>query len=579
MTDVFISYSRKDKEFVSILYAAFERSQKNSWVDWDKILPTADWWKEIEKGIEGADTFVFVISPDSIASEFCQKEIFHAVQNNKRLFPIVRRDATNFEKGNLAHDKISERNWLWFREQDDFEKSFKTLTEALLLDLEHLHSHTRLLVRAIDWGNKGRSDSLLLRGDDLANAELWLGESEGKDPQPTELQETYIKNSRDVENASDRAAAILRIALEKATRTKKHSLIGLTVTLVITILAIGIASVLAYRSISEAREVKKSILKSVWKFRQSELLRQEKRLNYALKIVDQNIKNNPNDDLALIGRGFIYTDMERYTDAETDFREAIKLNIQSPQAYNGLGNALFLQNKLDEAINSYYKALEIENGDIFTYISLGRVLVNQNKLDEGINFYYKALQIDSENASIHYHLGIALRRQNKLDEAINAYIKSIEIDPKYAIAYNSLGNVFTQQNKLDEAIAAYREAIEINPKYFYPYNGICWASTLAGQAKNILSSCDKAIELAPDSSRDFHRGSRGLARAVSGNIEGAIEDFEAFLKWLDTNNLTDANFSKPQVIAERQQWIKELREGKLPSEVFTQEVLERLRNQ
>jgi len=68
MTDVFISYSRKDKEFVSILYAAFERSQKNSWVDWDKILPTADWWKEIEKGIEGADTFVFVISPDSIAS-------------------------------------------------------------------------------------------------------------------------------------------------------------------------------------------------------------------------------------------------------------------------------------------------------------------------------------------------------------------------------------------------------------------------------------------------------------------------------------------------------------------------------
>ena len=220
MADVFISYSRKDKDFVSTLYAAFERSQKNIWVDWNNIPLTSDWWAEIEKGIEGADTFVFVISPDSIASEICGKEVLHAVRNNKRLFPIVRRDATNFEKGNLAHDKISELNWLWFREQDDFEKSFRTLTDSLLLDLEHLHRHTRLVVRANEW-DKGRSDSLLLRRDDLASVELWLGESVGKDPQPTELQETYIKKSRDVEAASDRAAKIVQEALEKATRVSQ----------------------------------------------------------------------------------------------------------------------------------------------------------------------------------------------------------------------------------------------------------------------------------------------------------------------------------------------------------------------
>ncbi len=215
MTDVFISYSRKDKEFVSTLYAAFERSQKKIWVDWKDIPLTSDWWSEIEKGIEAADTFVFVISPDSIASKVCTKEIAHAVLHNKRLFPIVRRDATNFQLGIVAHEKIKQHNWLMFREQDDFEAAFKTLTETISLDLEHLHRHTRLLVRAIEWG-KGRSDSLLLRGDDLANAEQWLAASVGKDPQPTELQETYIKNSRDVEDASDRATEILKNAEKKA---------------------------------------------------------------------------------------------------------------------------------------------------------------------------------------------------------------------------------------------------------------------------------------------------------------------------------------------------------------------------
>ena len=116
-----------------------------------------------------------------------------------------------------------------YKSNDDFEKSFRTLTDSLLLDLEHLHRHTRLVVRANEW-DKGRSDSLLLRGDDLASAELWLGESEGKDPQPTELQETYIKKSRDVEAASDRAAAILREAVEKAAKkkpaAKKHESVG-----------------------------------------------------------------------------------------------------------------------------------------------------------------------------------------------------------------------------------------------------------------------------------------------------------------------------------------------------------------
>ncbi|MFN5856219.1 MAG: toll/interleukin-1 receptor domain-containing protein, partial [Pseudanabaenaceae cyanobacterium] len=143
MTDVFISYSRRDTEFVRVLYDAFEANGKTTWVDWKNIPLTSDWWAEIEKGIEAADTFVFVTSPDSIASEVCTKEVLHAVHHNKRLFPVVRRDATNFQEGNLAHDAIKKHNWLMFRESDDFERAFQNLTETISLDLEHLHSHTR----------------------------------------------------------------------------------------------------------------------------------------------------------------------------------------------------------------------------------------------------------------------------------------------------------------------------------------------------------------------------------------------------------------------------------------------------
>jgi hypothetical protein len=90
MSDVFISYTRKDSDFVRRLHDELSALDRDVWVDWEDIPLTADWWREICSGIEAANTFVFVISPDSIASPVCNMEIAHALQNNKRLVPVVR---------------------------------------------------------------------------------------------------------------------------------------------------------------------------------------------------------------------------------------------------------------------------------------------------------------------------------------------------------------------------------------------------------------------------------------------------------------------------------------------------------
>ena len=108
--DVFISYSRKDKSFVQKLHEALTQKQKDSWVDWEDIPLTADWWLEIQEGIEGSHTFVFVISPDSVISKVCHQEIEHAVQHNKRLIPIVCRYAES------VPDSLSHLNWIFFRD-------------------------------------------------------------------------------------------------------------------------------------------------------------------------------------------------------------------------------------------------------------------------------------------------------------------------------------------------------------------------------------------------------------------------------------------------------------------------------
>ena len=192
MADVFISYSRKDKDLVRALHDALKDRGRETWVDWEDIPPTAEWLKEIFSAIEAAHTFAFVISPDSVASDMCKQEIAHAVKHNKRLVPIVRRDA----EAAAVPEALAKLQWIFFREGDDFSTAFQSLMTALDTDLDWVHAHTRLLTRAIEWHTKGRETSFVLRGRDLTEAEQWFAQAADKEPKPTSLQSHYVLASR-----------------------------------------------------------------------------------------------------------------------------------------------------------------------------------------------------------------------------------------------------------------------------------------------------------------------------------------------------------------------------------------------
>ena len=87
MADVFISYSRRDGEFVQRLNTAFVGAKRVIWVDWQNIPRGEDWWHEIQLGIEGADAVICVISEHWLTSENCHNELLQARQNHKRVLP------------------------------------------------------------------------------------------------------------------------------------------------------------------------------------------------------------------------------------------------------------------------------------------------------------------------------------------------------------------------------------------------------------------------------------------------------------------------------------------------------------
>ncbi len=174
------------------LHDALVAREYQVWVDWEDIPPSAEWFEEIRAGVRDADGFVFVISPDSVASEVCTRELEHAFDQNKRVVPVVCRDPG----GVNVPERAAALNWVFLRDSDDFDAGFQALVTALETDLDHVRVHTRLGVQADRWESSGRDASQLLRGSDLAAAEAWLVAGAGKQPEATQLQREYLLAGR-----------------------------------------------------------------------------------------------------------------------------------------------------------------------------------------------------------------------------------------------------------------------------------------------------------------------------------------------------------------------------------------------
>ena len=209
MTSLFISYSRKDIEAARKLAEAFKGQGLDLWIDWEGIPPTVDWWKEIEKGIEEADIFLFLISPDSAKSKICRQEIDCAVRNGKRLIPLVVRDVKDDE----IPEGLGHLNWMFFRETDEFDSAFNKLQEALKTDYAWAQTHRQLQVKALEWGRGNKDESFLLHGIELRDAEFQLATNTSKEPHPTDLQREYVFKSRQASDVRRRRTRSIGIGV------------------------------------------------------------------------------------------------------------------------------------------------------------------------------------------------------------------------------------------------------------------------------------------------------------------------------------------------------------------------------
>src|ERR1700730_17633704 len=126
MNEICISYAREDKEFVERLHDALKSEGRQTWIDWEGIAPSAEWFQEILRAIERAGAIIIVLSPHSADSRSCSDEISHAIRHSKRIIPILRTEVDDI----VLPQPIRERQWIFCRDADDFRTSVSAVIAA-----------------------------------------------------------------------------------------------------------------------------------------------------------------------------------------------------------------------------------------------------------------------------------------------------------------------------------------------------------------------------------------------------------------------------------------------------------------
>ena len=198
--DVFISYGRADsKEFVVKLCERLKAAGYRVWCDFNDIPLAVDFQNQIDSGIKKSHNFLFVISPHSINSPYCTKEIEIALHHQKRIIPLLHVEEIDRATWQSRHPhgtdaqwhdyrekglhssfpnmnaQISKINWVYMRAgQDEFEQSLSGLEQIFHRHQTYVERHTQLLNDALEWERKQKQTEFLLLGEMRQLAEQWL---------------------------------------------------------------------------------------------------------------------------------------------------------------------------------------------------------------------------------------------------------------------------------------------------------------------------------------------------------------------------------------------------------------------
>ena len=184
-------------------------------------------------------------------------------------------------------------------------------------------------------------------------------------------------------------------------------------------------------------------------------------------------------------------------------RDAVKASPDSPEAHYGLGVALMMQNKTDEAIPSFKQALQLKPDYLEAYTQLFQAYIRARRYDDAITTVNQRIALHPDDASLYQQLGQVYFYQHKFEQAVDADKQALQIKPPYDRSYQvyrEMGTALVDLGQFGEAMDAFKKSLQLKPDDSNTLRSLGWAYQTQGSFRDAVDTYQKVLKLSPTDS-------------------------------------------------------------------------------
>ncbi|MCP5092842.1 MAG: tetratricopeptide repeat protein [Gammaproteobacteria bacterium] len=253
----------------------------------------------------------------------------------------------------------------------------------------------------------------------------------------------------------------------------------------------------------------------------------------AERICRQALNAFPRDANLLCLLGAALIKQEKARDAEHTLTRAVQLFNDFSRAHEGLAEALILQGKLAEALESLDRADRLEPGSASIKMKQAKVLTALGRDDEATRYFEESFKLTPHREDL--VRGLGLQRMGNLREAEKIYREVLVKSPDDVDALRLLAGIAMRAKQWGDAIVLLEKVLDIAPDYYRGWMDIGLAHHEMENTEKAISAYAQATRLDPGKSQSSTAA--GKAYAMIGQHDDAIRLFRQALE----KNASDAD--------------------------------------
>jgi adenylate cyclase len=582
--DVFISYSRDDKERVLELAAKLRAAGVSLWIDQSGIDGATLWGEQIVNALEGSKVLLLMVTESAVHSHNVNKEVVLVSERKGHILP-VHLEATSIPPS-LKYPLAGIQHIEYFN--GDPEQNLKAILRALERTGVSIAPPQQAKAIAPDGGARARQPAAGQSGSTGGGALAVLAFDNISPDKETDyfsdgLTEELIARLSlvsEIELISrwasmqfkDRNHDIRAIGTELGARyivggsvRRFQDSVRITVQLVDVETNRQIWGNTYKGKLDDIFDIQEQVAQQI-----VEALKLKLSFSEKVSLTKRQTVNVQAYDLYLRGQDYLYRLTRRSVEYAIQlFEKAIELDPRYAAAYAGCSSAygqmwqyFARQDKYRaKAQELSFKALMYDGNLPEAYTAMGLSYYVWGKYEEASASSRKAIELDPDDFIAHWTLGRIHFTTGELEQALVLFKRVIELKPGFFSAYSDLAQTCEGLGRIEEAKVARRQVLELLPNYLLQnpddararmYYAL--ALVINGQRDDALVEGTKALELSADDPMMLYNCAclyarlGEVARAVETLRQAIAGGYENF-GWMKHDPDLDPLRSEPDFVA------------------------------